>query len=263
MSQSQPGNLAVVTFIGMFASAFVGVAVEDMLRVNFITSIFPLVTGMVLFLISLRWSQLAAALGPKFSQTAISVATDFRWWLTAIFLLFLYAGFPLWSDPSRTAPVGNAGGQNEMASSTSSSPNTALEKTISKNAAPLARTFVGFGPEYFLNINQKHTAAEVDAILNLYSGKWVKVDNEKLGAATKGNQILPEEKPSVSLSVETSHGYIVVCTVYDPSQMDTVMTMQPGTPVSFVGRIRAFQSMLGKVLSLDPCEISSFEPVAR
>jgi hypothetical protein len=41
-----------------------------------------------------KWDWLKEKLGDRFTTTARSVATDFRWWLVPLFLLFIYVGSP-------------------------------------------------------------------------------------------------------------------------------------------------------------------------
>jgi hypothetical protein len=155
------------------------------------------------------------------------------------------------SDTSTAAPVETAHPQQKEGLSDIS------VKAAAGPLKPRKRIFVGFGPKYLMEMDRKNTAAESEAILNLYAGKWIKVEKERFSGATRSSPELSSinRDPYVLVSVRLPGEYIVMCTLKDESQMETAMTTQPGTLMSFEGMITQRQTMLGAILSLDPCEL--------
>jgi hypothetical protein len=50
--------------------------------------------GVAVSFIGFKWRAIKVRMGLRFSQIATNVATDFRWWLALIFIVFVYLGAP-------------------------------------------------------------------------------------------------------------------------------------------------------------------------
>jgi hypothetical protein len=96
MSKEQTSNSgAIRLFLGLVAGGFVSAAIADIRQGQFSEQTAgALVVGAVVTYISIKWERISAWLGPRFTQSATEVATNFRWWLAALFVLFIYLGAP-------------------------------------------------------------------------------------------------------------------------------------------------------------------------
>jgi hypothetical protein len=92
---STPSDKPVKTFLDYVALGLILEAAsafwrgEDWSRV-----VAGLIGGGAVLAAHYRWDWLKETLGDRFTTTARSVATDFRWWLVPLFLLFIYVGSP-------------------------------------------------------------------------------------------------------------------------------------------------------------------------
>ena len=95
----------VKTYLDYVALGLILEAVAALWRGESITRVVPgFVGGAVVLTAHYRWDWLKVQLGKRFEETAISVATDFKWWLAPILLVFLYVGWPLFTANIRHLP---------------------------------------------------------------------------------------------------------------------------------------------------------------
>jgi hypothetical protein len=67
--------------------------------------------GAIVSFVGFKWKTIKLRMGPRFTQIATNVATDFRWWLAWVFVVFIYLGMPSFigaitrATRQQTAPV--------------------------------------------------------------------------------------------------------------------------------------------------------------
>jgi hypothetical protein len=101
----QSSDRPVKTFLDYVALALILEAGSAFWRGENITRVFAgLVGGAVVLVAHYKWEWLKVQLGKRFEETAISVATDFKWWLAPILLLLLYVAWPIFAASVVRAP---------------------------------------------------------------------------------------------------------------------------------------------------------------
>ena len=73
----------VPAFIDFIAVGIVGVAIHQLVHNDYSSGIALSGISIFLFLLAFYWSRLATRLPSRMSQTALSAALDFRWWVGA------------------------------------------------------------------------------------------------------------------------------------------------------------------------------------
>jgi hypothetical protein len=98
MADRQPSAIpearAVSRFLDLCAAAFAGVAADFFMREGYQQAITPAAVAIAVFLGGVFWPRIAQTFGPRVATTAADVATDFRWWLAVLGLLFVYLAAP-------------------------------------------------------------------------------------------------------------------------------------------------------------------------
>ena len=182
-----------------------------------------------------------------------------RAWAFTPFSLLLISAIVIASQHFKSHPTSASNEPAVVQPATPDGPSSDSHAAVQSDAKVPAekRVFVGFGPMHLMEMSKKNTPAESEAILKLYAGKWLKIDNELFSGAFRMSapQFGGTDKQYVSLSVKVGKDYIVSCKLTDKGQMETAMTTFPGSKVSFVGAINESQSLLTAILLLDPCEL--------
>jgi hypothetical protein len=97
-----PDDRPVKTFLDYVALALILEAGSAFWRGESIGRVVAgLIGGGLVLVAHYKWDWLRTQLGHRFEETAISVATDFKWWLAPILLLFLYVGWPTFTASVR------------------------------------------------------------------------------------------------------------------------------------------------------------------
>lgn len=89
-SQDRPAAALLIVLAGTFFS----VGIDAIMKGDLGRAVIPCILGLALFLSGSFWQSLKTTLGPRIAQTVTGVASDFRWWLAILLLLFLYLGSP-------------------------------------------------------------------------------------------------------------------------------------------------------------------------
>lgn len=81
-------------FLDLVAAGFCVVSADAFMKNDYERAIIALSVGLIVFLIGIYWPRLERILAPSISEGALQVASDFRWWLAVIGLIFFYVAAP-------------------------------------------------------------------------------------------------------------------------------------------------------------------------
>lgn len=87
----------VSAFLRFIATCLLGSGIATMLREHTYTSVpawIVIVVGVCLFFVGYYWEKIGPRIGEKFAASATKIASDFRYWLAVIALLWAYMAVP-------------------------------------------------------------------------------------------------------------------------------------------------------------------------
>jgi hypothetical protein len=117
MADGTPENLRerkfIPAFIDFIAAGIFGVAIHQLVHAEYSSGTALSIISIVLFVVAFFWSTLATHLPGRMSQTALSTALDFRWWvgisllIAAYFVVFPFLGSRQTIVPSNVLLTGD------------------------------------------------------------------------------------------------------------------------------------------------------------
>jgi hypothetical protein len=93
-AETNQADAAVKWLLETLACGFIAEAIAAFFRPQYTVMVISGVTGLLLAALGFGWAKMRPTLHKRLVSTATYVATDFRWWLAVLGVLFLYLGSP-------------------------------------------------------------------------------------------------------------------------------------------------------------------------
>jgi hypothetical protein len=158
----------------MISSSFLSVGTEALIVSDVGRTVVCYLIGTLFFVVGLSWFWLKQTLAPRMADTVTAGASDFRWWLAILGVVFLYVEYPTFSGSVRDRP--------------SPGPNSSQAIAPTDQAAPIASfPAIELSPEVLhhrltndeLRIKAYSVSEQVDLFASICGRELYAVDTNK------------------------------------------------------------------------------------